>query len=541
MANRVLLLALLLALARAAELPSHARGGRLWSLLQAENAMLFAARGEAQWFQQRVDHFRDDIESDSEGENATFGQRFYEEDAFWRRPDGPVILSIGGEGSLDRAPQGLIQVLAQRLGAKILALEHRFYGQSIPNGRFSTDNYRLLTVQQALADLAFFRDAYQRERLGGGANKWVAIGGSYPGALSAWFRVAYPNTTVAALASSGVVLPVYAFHEFDEQVAISAGQECADVLRKTTRALEHELAHGNGTRVRRLFGARSDMDDADFFYMAADSAAMAVQYGHKNVLCDHMIGAAKLGWSLVDAFAEFTVDMYGRDFGSKCFYDTKCLATMPASAGDDLSWRWQKCSQLAYFQIAPAVGSLRSSIVDIEYHERQCHAVFGDVVNPSKGVKEITELYGGDHPHGHNIFFSNGADDPWQRASVVKTLVPDDEVANLAVCDLCGHCGDLGGNPNVPEPLKKQRQEIIEYLTKWVEAEDSTETSLQQFEETELAKTSDSKVTMDVHRSSPLVLVPIVFAFAALLVVLHADLVVRDAPIYRRVPAVYDP
>jgi pimeloyl-ACP methyl ester carboxylesterase len=417
-----------------------------------------------------------------------------------------------------------------------VALEHRFYGQSIPNGALSTANYRFLTVQQALADLAHFRDVYQREHMPGstGGNQWIAVGGSYPGALSAWFRVAYPNATVAALASSGVVLPVYAFHEFDEQVAEAAGEHCADVLRRTTDALELEMARGNGTRVRALFGSRPEMEDADFFYMLADSAAMAVQYGHKNVLCDHMLGATTVGASLVDAFAQFTNDMYGRDFGDKCFYNTKCLTSEPSRWDDDRSWRWQKCSQLAYFQVAPSSGSLRSTIVDLAYHERQCRAIFGDVVNPSEGVKQIVELYGGDHPRdGHRIFFSNGADDPWQRASVVKTLIPDDEVANLAVCNLCGHCGDLGSNPNVPEPLKKQRQEIIAYLAKWLGAEDDKEMA----SEGVSAATTDEAVELeaDGHRSSPLVLVPVVFAFVALVAVLHADLV-RDAPAHRYQP-----
>lgn len=40
---------------------------------------------------------------------------------------------------------------------------------------------------------------------------WVTIGGSYPGALSAWFRYKYPHLTVGALASSAVVNSIVDF------------------------------------------------------------------------------------------------------------------------------------------------------------------------------------------------------------------------------------------------------------------------------------------------------------------------------------------
>ena len=43
-----------------------------------------------------------------------------------------------------------------------------------------------------------------------------------------------------------------------------------------------------------------DLCDADFFYMIADSAAMAVQYGHKDKVCDHMIKADEAGVSLTE-------------------------------------------------------------------------------------------------------------------------------------------------------------------------------------------------------------------------------------------------
>ncbi|POM57551.1 Serine protease family S28, partial [Phytophthora palmivora] len=393
------LLGALSASSEASTFPSHAKDGRLWQLVQAEDQLLFKTETQQLWFSQNVDHFASDS-------NATFQQRYYQVDKYWTKSDGPVILYIGGEGALEQAPGGFVHVIAQKFSAKILALEHRFYGKSTPNGDLSTENYRYLTVQQALADLKHFKESYQSQLGSEDANQWIAIGGSYPGALSAWFRVAYPNTTVASLSSSGVVQPVYKFHQFDEQVALAAGPSCAEVLRLTTAAFEKEITSGNGTTVKKLFGAQ-DLADADFFYMIADAAAMAVQYGHKDIVCNSMVGAFERNNSLVDSFASFTIDMYGHSFGSECFYDTKCLALDHSRWGDGRSWRWQKCSQLAYFQVAPEEKSLRSTMVDLDYHLKQCETVFGDVVHPAQGVEETTKLYGGDHPNGHKIFFSN--------------------------------------------------------------------------------------------------------------------------------------
>lgn len=54
---------------------------------------------------------------------------------------------------------------------------------------------------------------------GSSDNPWFFFGVSYPGALSAWFRLKFPHLTCGSLASSAVVHAVYDFSAFDQQVS----------------------------------------------------------------------------------------------------------------------------------------------------------------------------------------------------------------------------------------------------------------------------------------------------------------------------------
>lgn len=57
----------------------------------------------------------------------------------------------------------------------------------------SLESLKYLSSEQALADLATFHEAMIPLFSLTSSNRWIMFGGSYPGALSAWFRYKYPH------------------------------------------------------------------------------------------------------------------------------------------------------------------------------------------------------------------------------------------------------------------------------------------------------------------------------------------------------------
>lgn len=96
-------------------------------------------------------------------------------------------------------------MIGAKHNARLLVLEHRYYGDSQPFDEWTYENLSYLNTEQALADIAYFLGTMNKDKPD---RNTIVIGGSYPGALSAWFRERYPHIAMASWASSGVVQPL---------------------------------------------------------------------------------------------------------------------------------------------------------------------------------------------------------------------------------------------------------------------------------------------------------------------------------------------
>ncbi|KAL5557593.1 hypothetical protein UlMin_039829 [Ulmus minor] len=452
---------------------SSSYGFRLLSQIRASARYL--TRDE-HWFDQTLDHF-------SPYDHRKFKQRYYEFLDDFRIPSGPIFLVICGEGPCNGISNDYISVLAKKFGAAVVSLEHRYYGKSSPFNSLTTENLRYLSSKQALFDLAIFRQYYQdslnvKLNRTNVENPWFFFGVSYPGALSAWFRLKFPHLTCGSLASSAVVLAVYNYTEFDRQVGESAGPECKAALQETTELVEQRLAT-DGKAVKALFGAAELEIDGDFFYFLADAAAIGFQYGNPGTVCSPLVEAKKNGDDLVESYAKYVKEYYLGKFGTSVeTYNQEHLKnTTLTGDNSDRLWWFQVCTEVAYFQVAPSNDSIRSSKVDTRYHLDLCKNVFGEGIYPDVTATNI--YYGGTNIGGTKIIFTNGSQDPWRHAS--KQTSSPDLPSLLITCNNCGHGTDMRGCPqsplslegnaqncSSPDAVHKVRQKIIETMDLWL-------------------------------------------------------------------------
>jgi len=448
-------------------IPSRARGGNLWKtkVKEFEKSSVFT-NSTVNYYTQIIDH--------TAGIDAgTFQQRYYIDTTYCEDLTScPIFMYIGGEGTLSASPGGYTATMASEHGALILALEHRWYGESLPGDITSTDDLGSLTVENALADLRSFMESQQTDLGSDGLRTWLMIGGSYPGALSAWFREKNPDIAAASWSSSGVILAVENFTQFDVIETQAVGADCAQALRDVTAAFENAWDAGGDTKQDMLdmFGTPDDFTKGDMAWMLADSAAMGPQYGSKIEMCNYLIDptSEQPKDDLLQAFANWTNDHYGTSFGASCYYSTACLSdpTRVSEWYDTKSWIWQCCHQLEYWQVAYP-DSLRSSVLTYDYFTTQCGAAFGSDY-PSANIQDFNTQYEGLTPESTNVIALNGGDDPWRGCTQNETK-KDSYPENTAFCDGCGHCGDLGTtNEDSPPELIAQQNLIKQYLAEWI-------------------------------------------------------------------------
>ncbi|XP_028856442.1 thymus-specific serine protease isoform X2 [Denticeps clupeoides] len=444
--------------------------------------------------QQPLDHYdrsRDD----------TFPQKFFVNEAFWKRPDGPVFLYIGGEGPLSEFSvlYGHHVDMAVMHGALLVALEHRFYGSSIKPKGLETENLSDLSSQQALADLAEFHQHISSRYDLSPWNTWISFGGSYAGALSAWLRGKFPHLFYGAVASSAPVRAQLDFSAYNRVVAqsltdesVGGSDKCLSAVSEAFAAVVAVLKAGNETRVRKDFTCcetpRSPDDQVEFVRSLADIVMGTVQYNEVGApisiaaICTLMTSKNTAHEEPEGSYSRLVklVEVYQAVMGRSCL-DVSRARTIAElrNTSDSVAqsgyrqWFYQTCTEFGFFQTCEDSSCPFSSIPGwtLSLEAELCTQLFG--IPPKilfNNIAFTNRYYGDIHPRSCRVLYVNGVIDPWSKLSIVHNSSAVDRSRAIVVRDTA-HCADMNSAHVTDRPtLRLAKEEIERHVAMWLKS-----------------------------------------------------------------------
>ncbi|KAL9058435.1 MAG: hypothetical protein Q9162_001730 [Coniocarpon cinnabarinum] len=226
-------------------------------------------------FDQPIDHFPDN-DRYLPHDNATFQQRWWFDSSYYK-PGGPIFFNVGGEGSDGNSDpfatldSGIIQILMSQFNGLGVILEERYSGDSFPYNTTTTDQMAYLTVEQNIADLAYFAQHVVFPGIAANTSPqsapWILYGATLAGAQTAFAMETYGDLFFGGIASSAVIHATATYPQWYAPVQKYAPQDCVASINGIVDKFDGLVASGNRDAVnvfKSLFGLQSLEDDRDF-------------------------------------------------------------------------------------------------------------------------------------------------------------------------------------------------------------------------------------------------------------------------------------
>jgi len=393
---------------------------------------------------QKQDHFDDT-------NNREWQQAYYVNSTQWRS-GGPVFLCVGGEGpaltpavATNSVHCSLAVESLSKFGAWFFALEHRYYGcwnrSACPYTDDDENPLQWLSSQQALYDIANFREFAIAEYGIEENAKWITFGGSYPGMMAAWARVQFLESIYASVSSSAPVHAIYNMSSYNDWVAHSYGPtsnksiggstECLNTIASGHATIGDMLKSSSGRReLSQVFNVNeaylntkdgqmsfAGYGVANFPAQSNDPACLEAACNIKKI-CDVMTSYQSI--SPIERLAKI------RDLqGIKEEEDKK---------SEKLSWidywEWQTCTEFGYYMPCEKGSKcmFTQGLVQLTDAADVCQSSFGIAPGAVKqSIKETNARMGGLTPNATRILWVNGEIDPWASQAVLHTDIPGQE------------------------------------------------------------------------------------------------------------------
>ncbi|KDP45057.1 hypothetical protein JCGZ_01557 [Jatropha curcas] len=372
---------------------------------------------------------------------------------------------------------GILTDNADRFGALVVFIEHRFYGESVPfvSREEALRNATLrgyFSSAQALADYAEII-LYIKKELSADKSPVIVFGGSYGGMLATWFRLKYPHIALGALASSAPILYFDGLIPQDSYFAVASkdfwetSESCYNTIVQSWAEIDRFAAMENGlSLLSKKFKTCKNLENVyELKEILVTTYAASAQYdkpsNHVSRVCE-AITSAPQGTDILDKIFLGFVAFAGK---KDCYDPNTLFWSQETTEG----WNWQVCSDLV---IPMGIDSNRTMF----QHDPFVMEIFTESCKESYGVLPrphwVTTYYGGQHikevlrRFGSNIIFSNGLRDPYSSGGVLEDI--SDSIVALTTRE-GSHCMDiLYATKDDPEWLVLQRNTALEIISGWI-------------------------------------------------------------------------
>ncbi|KAJ2620427.1 hypothetical protein GGI26_004997 [Coemansia sp. RSA 1358] len=411
------------------------------------------------WFSQPVDHF---------GLNNDPWKQQYLINATFYKPGGPIIMLTPGETPITSyyTDGSHFSSLAQLTNALVVAVEHRFYGNSNPMPDLSGESLKYHTLDNALEDFAAFIRVAQSNpsqvfpvpiQVN---SKVVFGGGSYAGAVSAWMRAKYPDLVTGSWASSAIIKYQLENYPFDQSwgkhlEVLGCGQDVIEAVKD----IDGILLSGNDTAISELqtkfnIPALTPRDLAGMlaYLIAAYAQAPSSKYTDytQATVCDYFDGTM----SPLDSYAKavngmvsvngYTQDSLVQMGDTSLGYDNYALGQ------SGRVWYYQECAWYGNWQIATprstGLPRYRSQLVDLTYYQPNCQNKFGKNIQIPVDSESFNKKWLGMLRGVSNIYYTVGELDQWRGTNALTWngyVLPNTTQSPIFLIDKATHSQDI--------------------------------------------------------------------------------------------------
>ena len=373
-----------------------------------------------------------------------------------------------------------------------MAVEHRFYGKSLPKPDYTNESLKFLSSRQALEDIALFRQ-YVTQTYGLQQNaKWITFGGSYPGMMASWARLKYPDLFYASVSSSAPVQAELNMQGYNDVVAFSMNDTtvggsptCLANIKSAFSALGEKLQGSDSdiTAFASQYNVCNPYDLLDsknqkmflegfwglFPLQSNDPACSSSEYCNYQQICD-LFDSSPGGKSPSDNLHTLFTSVYGTN---QC-YDIKwssMLDSLENVNSQDRSWIWQTCTEFGFYQTCDPGTSCpfttspwRSTVQSYLDICEQVFEISSEITEKQVNLSNVH--YGGWKYGGTNVFFVNGDVDPWHANAV---LSPNNEYQQtLMVKGASHHFWTHPPKPTDQQSVQMARTAIEKQVASWI-------------------------------------------------------------------------